>query len=113
VGLSPSCAKLHIALLDMSNISRPVLREVFGAQDILEFLTEAMMEVSPFRSIVPLQVGNKTLKLSVIANEVAVALSQIQEGIFHSVGMVRVAIGLCKRGNKGIKVIQVDLVIVY
>jgi hypothetical protein len=54
VGLSPSCAKLHIALLDMSDVSRPVLTEVLGAQDILEFLAEATMEGSPFRAIIPL-----------------------------------------------------------
>jgi hypothetical protein len=31
VGLSPSCAKLHITLLDMSDVSGPVLREILGA----------------------------------------------------------------------------------
>jgi hypothetical protein len=61
----------------MSDVSGPVLREVLGAQDILEFLAEATMEGSPFRGIVPLQVSDKTLKLGVIANEVAVALSQL------------------------------------
>jgi hypothetical protein len=61
----------------MSDVSGPVLREVLGAQDILEFLAEAMMEGSPFRRIIPLQVGDKTLKLGIIANEVAVALSQL------------------------------------
>jgi hypothetical protein len=113
VGLSPSCAKLHIALLDMSDVSGPVLKEVLGAQDILEFLAEATMEGSPSGGIVPLQVGDKTLKLSVIANEVAVSLSQLREGMFRSVSMVRVAIGLFKRGNEGVKVIQVDVVVVY
>jgi hypothetical protein len=54
VGLSPSCTKLHIALLDMSDVSGPVLREVLGAQDVLEFFAEASMEGSPFRGIVPL-----------------------------------------------------------
>jgi hypothetical protein len=32
VGLSPSCTKLHIALVDMSDVSGPILREVLGAQ---------------------------------------------------------------------------------
>jgi hypothetical protein len=96
VGLSPSYAKLHIVLLDMSDVSRSVLREVLGAPDILKFLAETMMQGSPFPGIVPLQVGDKTLKLSVIADEVAVALSQIGEGMFCSVGMVRVAIGIFK-----------------
>jgi hypothetical protein len=64
-------------LLDMSDVSGPVLREVLGAQDILEFLAEATMEGSPFCSIIPLQVSDKMLKLSVIANEVMVALSQL------------------------------------
>jgi hypothetical protein len=54
VGLSPSCAKLHIALLDMSDVSGPVLREILGAQDILELFAEATMEGSPFRGIIPL-----------------------------------------------------------
>jgi hypothetical protein len=54
VGLSPSCAKLHIALLDMSNISGPVLREILGTQDVLELFAETTMEGSPFRGIVPL-----------------------------------------------------------
>jgi hypothetical protein len=52
VGLSPSCAKLHIALLDMSDISGLVLREVLGGQDVLEFFAEASMEGSPFHGIV-------------------------------------------------------------
>jgi hypothetical protein len=77
VGLSPSYTKLQIALLDMSDISRLVLREVLGAQDIFEFLAEAMIEGSPFHSIVPLQVSNKTLKLGIIGNEVVVTLSQL------------------------------------
>jgi hypothetical protein len=33
--------------------------------------------------------------------------------MFRSVGMVRVTIGLFKRGKEGIKVMQVDVVIVY
>jgi hypothetical protein len=52
VGLSPSCIKLHIALLDVSNVSGPVLREVLGAQDVLEFFAEASMGGSPFRGII-------------------------------------------------------------
>jgi hypothetical protein len=75
VGFSPSCAKLHIVLLDMSDISGPVLREVLGAQDVLEFFAEASMEGSPFRGIVPLYVGDKILKFGIITNKVMVALS--------------------------------------
>jgi hypothetical protein len=54
VGLSPSYVKLHIVLINMSDVSRPVLREVLGAQNILEFLMEATIEGSPFRGIIPL-----------------------------------------------------------
>jgi hypothetical protein len=54
VGLSPSSVKLHIALFDMSDISGLVLREILGAQDILELFTETTMEAGPFHSIVPL-----------------------------------------------------------
>jgi hypothetical protein len=54
VGLSPSCMKLHITLLDMSDISGPVLREILGTQDILELLTETIMEGSHFHGIIPL-----------------------------------------------------------
>jgi hypothetical protein len=53
------------------------------------------------------------LKFSIITNEVAVALSQLREGMFHSVGMVRVTVGLFQRGNEGIKVVQVNVVVVY
>jgi hypothetical protein len=52
------------------------------------------------------------LTFGIIANDVAVALSQLREGTFRSVGMVRVAVGLFQRGNEGIKVIQVNVVIV-
>jgi hypothetical protein len=54
VGLSPSCMKLHITLFDMSDISRPVLGEILGAQDVLELFAETMMEGGPFHGIVPL-----------------------------------------------------------
>jgi hypothetical protein len=54
VGLSPLCTKLHITLFDMSDISGPVLREILGAQDVLELFAETTMEGSPFRSIIPL-----------------------------------------------------------
>jgi hypothetical protein len=53
------------------------------------------------------------LRFGIIANKVTVALSQLREGMFRSVGIVRVAIGLFQRGNKGIKVIQVNVFIVY
>jgi uncharacterized protein YjeT (DUF2065 family) len=34
------------------------------------------------------------LKFGIIANEVMVALSQLREGTFRSIGIVRVAVGL-------------------
>jgi hypothetical protein len=52
VGLSPSCTKLHIALLDMSNVSGLVLREILGAQDVLELFAETTMEGGPFYGVI-------------------------------------------------------------
>jgi hypothetical protein len=42
-----------------------------------------------------------------------VALSQLREGMFRSIGTVRVTVGLFQRGNEGIKIVQVNVVIVY
>jgi hypothetical protein len=45
------------------------------------------------------------LTLGIVAHEVTVALSQLREGMFHSIGIVRVTVGLFQQGNEGIKIV--------
>jgi hypothetical protein len=74
VGLYSAYRVLYAVLVDVCDIAGPVVWEVLGAEDILQFFSKTAMEGSTFCSSIQFGIGDAGLEVCVIGDEVMIAL---------------------------------------
>jgi hypothetical protein len=113
VGLHCACVILHVMFFHKRDIVGPHFGEILYAEDIFEFFTQAMVQGYAHHCIIPIEVWNSALELSIVRDEVSVALAYLGQGPFGSIYVIGVSIPFFKRHHKGFKIFEIDIVIFH